>query len=70
MMSLPMIYEGAVGRNDISVVFLIIYIFNYTTGQIDLKHVKKLFIWKCLKDKFSYLLILFDSSYFETNKLS
>lgn len=44
MMSLPMIYEGDVGHNDISVVFLIIYIFNYTTGQIDLKHVKKLFI--------------------------
>ena len=43
MMSLPMIYEGAVGHNDISVVFLIIYIFNYTTGQNDLKHVNNIY---------------------------
>ena len=44
-----MIYEGDVGHNDISVVFLIIYIFNYTTGQIDLKHVKKIIYLKMFK---------------------
>ena len=59
MMSLPMIYEGAVGHNDISVIFLIIYIFNYTTGQNDFKHVNNIYysVENVKKKSFSHFIL-------------